>query len=355
MELSPTIDKDIFKNYHYKLILKLLYLGFFLLLMVFLFLISVNNGEFDIKITKLFSKEINEKERYILYNIRILRALGALFVGGGLGFCGALMQIVLKNPMASPYTLGISQGAAFGATLAIIFGGGGILTSAGEGVILSSYFGVIISAFLGSVIAMVLLFSISFLRAFSIYTMILAGISIGALFSSMTMLVQYMADDMKAAATLFWTFGDISKSKWLMIKILSLVMLPSLVYFTFKGWSLNLFSFGKDFLKNAGIDYKKTVITAFLLVSLIVGIITSFVGIVGFVGLLSPHISRFFSKGDSRFLLVYSFVIGGITLLVSDMLSRFLFYPAVIPVGIITSFFGVIVLIYLILKGYDKT
>lgn len=353
MENSNTINSNIFKNYKYITKIKIHYLVILFGILIILFLISISKGEFNINIYKILSRKLDEKEFYILYNIRLLRAFANVFIGGGLGFCGALLQILLKNPMASPYTLGISQGAAFGASVVIIFAGGGFLSSTGEGVVLAGY-NVVIGAFLGSISATTIMFFISLIKSFSIYTIILAGISTGALFSSLTMFVQYISDDIKAAATLFWTFGDISKAKWSMIYLLSFFLIPSLIYFTIKGWCLNLFGFGRDFLRNAGISYKRIMILGFLSVSLIVAIITSFVGIIGFIGLLSPHISRFFSKGDSRFFILYSFVIGGIILLISDLISRFIFYPSVIPVGIITSFFGVCVLLYIIFKNYDR-
>lgn len=353
MENLNISNISIFNTYENRKKIKFFYLGIFLFLLLLGFVFSINIGDFDFLFYKFLTNKYNETEKYVFYNIRLLRAISSVIIGAGLGLSGAVLQIVLRNPMASPYTLGISQGAAFGASFTIIFLGGGFLSSLGEGVIIKGY-SVIIGAFIGSFVAILLIFFISLLKSFSRNTIILAGISVGAVFSSLTMFIQYFADDIKAAATFFWTFGDISKSKWIMIYLLAPILIVSVFYFVLKGWHLNLFAFGDDFLKNSGINYKKIVIFSFVFVSVTVSLITSFVGIIGFIGLLSPHMARFFSGGDKRFFIIYSFFLGGIILLISDILSRKLFYPSVIPVGIITSFFGVIVLLYIIFKEYDR-
>ncbi|HPO95934.1 MAG TPA: iron ABC transporter permease [Elusimicrobiales bacterium] len=353
MESLNIFNIEVFKTYENEKKLKFFYLAVFLFLLFLGFVFSINIGDFNFLFYKFLTNKYDETEKYVFYNIRFLRSFSAIIIGCGLGLSGAVLQAVLRNPMASPYTLGISQGAAFGASFVIIFLGGGFLSSLGEGVILKGY-SVIIGAFIGSITAILIIFFISLLKSFSRNTIILAGISVGAIFSSLTMFMQYFADDIKAAATFFWTFGDISKSKWIMVYMLTPVLVISVFYFVLKGWHLNLFGFGADFLKNSGVNYKKIIIFSFIFVSLTVSLITSFVGIIGFVGLLAPHIARFFSKGDKRFFIIYSFILGGLILLISDVLSRKLFYPSVIPVGIITSFFGIIVLLYIIFKGYDR-
>ncbi len=353
MEISCIKKFDNFQGYLNKRNIKFFYLFLFIFLVLLLSYISLKTGEFNISVFDILSKKTTDSEIYIFYNIRLLRVFAAIIAGGGLGLSGALLQIILRNPMASPYTIGIVQGASFGASFAIIFFSAGSMMAYGEGVLWSSNV-VILGAFLGSIIAMSIIFFISSLKSFSKYTIILSGISVGAVFHALTMFIQYFADDIKVAATIFWTFGDISKFKWSAVWFSLPFILFSIFYFTIKGWKLNMFGFGSEFLKTSGIDYKKLTIIALLSVLLIVSIITSYIGIIGFVGLLAPHISRFFAKGDSRFLIPYSFLWGAIILIISDIISRVAFYPAIIPVGIITSFFGIVVLVYLIMRDYDR-
>ncbi|MCX7910743.1 MAG: iron ABC transporter permease [Endomicrobia bacterium] len=342
-----------FSNYFRKRNLRLFLLLGIAMLDVLLFIYYLSFGDFKINFFEIFKNSFNEFEKHVFYEIRLKNALANLVVGGGLGFCGALMQILLKNPMASPYTLGISQGAAFGASFAIIFLDFGKISSYGEGVFLENY-AIVFFAFLGSLLFNFLIFIVSFLKRFSKYSLILAGISIGAFFQSLTMFIQYFADELKLAATIFWSFGDISKSNWFMIYFSLIMLVFGLSYFIINGWKMNMFSFSIDFLKNSGINYNFFLIKGFLFVSLYIAVISSFVGIIAFVGLIAPHLARFFSGFDTRFFFPASFFCGWGILTISDIISKTLFYPAVLPVGILTSFFGVLILIYLLFKEHDK-
>lgn len=351
--LNLIVYDSFFKEYHKTEIKKILYslILFFSVFLISFF--SLNTGDIKINIYDIFKGNLNENANYIFYNIRLLRVLSAFFAGGALGVSGAILQIILRNPMASPYTLGISQGAAFGASAVIIFGGAGVMTSYGEGVILKGY-SVVFGAFAGSLISLLIVFLIGYFKRFSRTTLILSGIAVGSLFQSATMFIQYFADEIKASATLFWTFGDVSKGTYFMVWLLLFLTSLVVVYFSFKGWHLNAMSFGRDFAKTLGVKVSLITSMAVSLVSVTVSVTVSFLGIIGFVGLIAPHISRFISLNDNRFNIINSFLVGSLILILSDILSRRIFYPSVIPVGIITSFFGVIVLIYLIIgKSHD--
>lgn len=353
MEVLDTKIYSNFATYLRKRNTNILILFLIFIIDIFFLMYYLNVGEFNINFLELIRGN-NNLEKHIFYNIRLKNALACLVVGGGLGFCGALMQVILKNPMASPYTLGVSQGAAFGATFAIIFLNYGISTSHGEGVFLKNNM-VVVFAFLGSLMSIGLIFVFSFLRSFSRHSLILAGISVGAFFQAATMFIQYFADEVKVAATLFWTFGDVSKSNWFMISSGLIIIVIGFLYFLANGWKMNMFYFGNDFLNNSGINYKTISNIAFVFISVYVALVTSFVGIIAFLGLIAPHMARFFISNDTRFLLPGSFLFGWGVLTFSDILSKKMFYPSVLPVGILTSFSGVLVLIYLLFNDYDRS
>ncbi len=343
------VYNSVFEKYNRSIKKKIIYTFLLFVVVILISILSVSMGEMDISILRVFKNSLNENENYIFYNIRLLRVLSALFVGGALGVSGALLQTILKNPMASPYTLGISQGAAFGASMVIIFGSAGYMTSYGEGVILKGY-SIIFGALAGCAISMFIIFIVGYVKRFSRTALILSGIAVGFLFQSATMFIQYFADEIKATATLFWTFGDVSKGNYVMVLLLFFITSFLILYFSFKGWHLNAMGFGRDFAKTLGVKVEFITAACILFVSFAVSVSVSFVGIIGFVGLIAPHLSRFLSCGDNRFHIINSFLSGSFILILSDIISRRVFYPSVVPVGIITSFFGVFVLIWLIVR-----
>lgn len=329
---------------------KALWLGLASALLLISFLVSVKSGDFNIPLLAALRGTLPDSQRYIFYDIRVLRALMAMAAGAGLAVAGVIAQAVLKNPMASPFTLGISQGAAFGASFVIIFLGAGTATSYGEGVLLSSPYLTVAGAFCGSLLAMGFITFVAFFRNARSETVILSGIAAGAFFQAMTMLLQYFTSDIKAAAALFWTFGDVSKGDYYVLSAIAAVTLGSLAWFTARSWDFNALLWGPEAARTLGVDVKKLKIISVALVAALAAVITSFLGVIGFVGLIAPHIAAIFAGHDNRFLIPMSAVVGALALNCSDIISRLLLPPAVIPVGIITSFWGIIVFVYLILK-----
>ncbi len=313
-------------------------------------LLSCSTGDFKISLWSAFSGGLSGSEKYVFFNIRLLRALTALSAGAGLAVCGAVMQNVLKNPMASPFTLGISQGAAFGASFAIIFLNAGITSSYGDGVVISSFPLTVVFAFLGAILSGAFVFWVAYLKSGEPHTVILSGIACGAFFQAMTMFIQYFASDVKAAATLFWTFGDISKSTYVSLSIISSFLIAVSFFFIFSALKLNALLWGKEIAGNMGVNVRRFTLISVLAVSALSAVITAFLGVIGFVGLIAPHLAKFAVGHDNRYFLPLSALAGGIVLTLSDIISRVLLAPSVIPVGIITSFWGIAVLIYLLLK-----
>jgi iron complex transport system permease protein len=289
--------------------------------------------------------------RHILLNIRMPRTIAALLAGGCLGLAGAAMQNVLRNPLASPFTLGVSQGAAFGAAFAIIIlGGGSVVAAADTPLLVRSPYTVVAAAFVGSLITVAALLALSAWRDLSPGGLILAGVAISSFFGAATMFLQYFAPDVQVAATVFWTFGDLGKARWRELTVMAIALAPAGAYFLWKRWSFNALLWGDDAARSLGVSVHRIRLASLILAALISSVTTAFLGIIGFVGLIAPHIMRILLGQDHRFLFPCSALAGGLLLLVSDALARTVMAPVVLPVGILTSFAGAPLFIYLLAR-----
>ncbi|MGH2330743.1 FecCD family ABC transporter permease [Thermoanaerobacter mathranii] len=294
-----------------------------------------------------------ERFQIIVWNIRMPRILSAIVAGIGLSVAGCVTQSILRNSLASPFTLGISQGAAFGAAVAIIVFGAGSTTNP-DSVIVNNPYLVVFFAFLGSMASTIVVLMLAKSFRVTPEAMVLAGVALGSLFSAVTMILQYFADDVRVASVVFWTFGDIGRVSWKDLGIMSVVVGISLIYFMFNRWNYNALDSGEETAKGLGVDVEKVRLLGMFVSSLIAAVITSFVGIIGFIGLVAPHIMRRLIGGDHRFLIPASSVMGGLILLASDTLGRTIISPIVLPVGAITSFLGAPVFLYVLSRGYKR-
>lgn len=318
----------------------------FLLLALFLWL-NIITGTEGIKLSKtaLLFDGIDDRFDFVVEQIRLPRAVAAILVGALLGLSGAVMQGVLKNPLASPFTLGISQAAAFGASFAII-----VLQAYSIQTYLSSSISIALCAFVASLICMMIILFLGSVSSLSPSSMILAGVALGSLFSAMTMFIQYFADDLDIAATLFWTFGELGKADWSSIKIMAIVFFPIFLYFIFSHWKMDAMSFGDESAQSKGVDIFRFRFISLLLSSLLCAIAVSFVGIIGFVGLVAPHFVRLL-VGENHFALITLSALSGATLLlVADLVSKLILTPIILPIGILTSFMGVPLFLYLLAR-----
>lgn len=286
----------------------------------------------------------------IIWNIRIPRVFAAMIAGTSLALAGCVMQCVLRNPLASPFTMGVSQAAGFGAAFAIIFFGPASAHSAALPAIMNNPYTVVLFAFLGSLTG---IFAILLLARFARLTpqsMILAGIAMGTLFNAATMLLQYFAVDVKVASVIFWTFGDIGRAGRTDVLVMLLMIIPVIIYFIRNGWEYNVLESGEETAKSLGVNTEKLRLVGVLAASLITSVTVAFLGIIGFVGLIAPHMVRRVVGADHRYLIPITAVFGGLLLLGADTLSRMILSPVVLPVGIVTSFMGVPLFVYLILQ-----
>ncbi len=316
---------------------------------------SLAVGSLTIPIREIISALLVNKESpfyYVIWDLRLSRAFGAVIAGAGLGVAGAIMQNVLRNPLASPFTIGVSQGAAFGAAFAIIVLGAGQTHMTGnEMVTLKTPYLVASCAFIGSLLTVAFILVLSSLRNITAESIILAGVALSAFFGAATMFLQYFASDMQVAATVFWTFGDIGKAGWRENAGMFVTFLLPFAYFLKKRWDFNALQWGDEVAQSLGVRVRRLRIMSLILSALIVSVATSFLGIIGFIGLVSPHILRFVIGSDYRFLVPYSALFGGLLLLLSDIVARTVMAPVVLPVGIITSFAGAPLFLYLLLRG----
>jgi iron complex transport system permease protein len=331
-------------------------IGLVLLLMLALAcLASIRTGSLPLADTEvlktLLSWSQDGRIGHVVWNIRLPRTIAALLAGAGLGMAGAVMQNILKNPLASPFTIGVSQGAAFGAAFAIIILGAGETHRAGtEQVTITSPHLVVVSAFAGSLLAVAFILILASLKNVAPEAVILAGVALSAFFGAGTMLLQYFGDNIQVAATVFWTFGDLGKAGWLQNGIILVAVLLSTIFFIINRWNCNALAWGDDVARSLGVRVRRLRIGAMVFAALTVAVITSFLGIIGFIGLMAPHLMRLLLGNDYRYLIPTSAVFGALLLLVSDIIARTIMAPVILPVGIITSFAGAPLFLYLLVS-----
>jgi len=279
----------------------------------------------------------------IIFDIRLPRVILAVIAGAGLAASGVAMQGVLKNPLVSPYILGISSAAGFGAALAIALGIG-VVTQYGGYIVVAN-------AFVFSILAMLMVYGIARLRGVTPESVILAGVAVGYLFSAMLSLIQFIAPEHAAVrAVVFWLLGGLSTATWESILIMFPIVLVAIALIMRRSWDMNVMSLGEEVAMSIGVNSKQVIVICMALATLVTASIVSFTGVIGFICLVSPHIARMMIGSDHRFLLPCSIVLGACLLLCSDTLARLVLMPSEVPVGIVTALIGVPFFLYLLLS-----
>lgn len=291
--------------------------------------------------------------RVALFENRLPRTVAAILVGSALGMSGAVMQCVLNNPLASASTLGVSQGAAFGAAVGIIVFGGGVTATGGAyAVQIDNPYIVTLCAFVCGSASTAVIVAISRMRRdLGPGALVLAGVALSSLFTGGSTLLQYFADDTQLGAVVFWTFGDLGSTNWHELALLLAVDAAALVYFLLKRWDYNAIHSGSDTAASLGVNVRTVTLVSMAVCTVASALAVSFVGIISFIGLVAPHAMRRFVGDDYRWLLPCSAAGGALLLILADLVSRTLIAPTMLPVGAITSFLGAPVFLYLLLKG----
>lgn len=278
----------------------------------------------------------------IILDVRLPRIVLAIIAGAGLAASGTAMQGVLRNPLVSPYTLGISWAAGFGAALAIGLGIGVFIHS-------GPYF-LVANAFIFSLLAMLMVYGIAHLRGITPETVILAGIAVSHLFLALLSLIQYVAPERAAQGIVFWLLGRLSIARWESILIIFPMVMVAIILMVRHSWDMNVMSLGEETAMSLGVNSKRVLVICMVLGSLATASIISFIGVIGFIGLVSPHIARMLVGSDHRFLFPCSIALGACLLLCSDTLARLVLMPSELPVGIVTFLIGVPFFLYLLLR-----
>ena len=324
-----------------------------LLLLVLGIIIAAQNGPINIPfadVVRYIFTFNTEGRGGVIWNIRMVRIVGALLAGAGLAVAGVVMQCILRNPLASPFTLGISSSSAFGASFAIIFlHAGSSMTST---VSINNPYVTTISAFLFSLLATGSILLLTRITRVSAETMVLAGVAISAMFSAGLSFMQYIATDSQLGNIVAWTFGDLGKATWSWNSLILLVLLPVVLYFFYRRWDYNALDAGEDTAKGLGVNTERERVVGMVLSSVLSAFIVSFFGIIAFIGLLAPHITRMIIGSDHRYLIPLSIIIGAVILITADGIGQVILFPSVIPVGIITSLLGGPLFIYLLIRRY---
>ncbi|MBE6959596.1 MAG: iron ABC transporter permease [Ruminococcaceae bacterium] len=296
----------------------------------------------------------NRQQNTIIWNVRMPRVATATVVGMALALSGCVMQNVLRNPLASASTLGVSQGASFGAAVAIVYFGAGIQVNAGgtaSALTVTNPAMVTLCAFFGGIATTAVILGLARFRGSSPATMVLAGVAISSMFTGGTALVQYFCDDVMVATVVYWTFGSLGRAGWTEIAIIAALTFAAFVFFYYNRWNYNAMEGGTHTAKSLGVPVDRLIVLSMALCALISSVAVAFVGCISFIGLIASHIMRRFVGDDYRFLIPCSALCGGVLLLLSDIVSRMLLSPTVLPIGALTSFLGAPLFLYLIIKG----
>lgn len=289
------------------------------------------------------AKNSTDSNNRIIWNIRLPRVLAAIIAGAGLSVSGLIMQTSLNNPMASPSTLGVSNAAVFGANLSIIAFAGGFLDTGSN---LTGYtaganpYAVSMMAFLFSTLSILLILGLCRLRSFSPGVVVLAGIAIGSIWTAGTTILQFYATDVGLSAAVIWNFGDLGRATYRADLIMFAAVALGGAFFLLMSWRYNALLSGDAAAKTMGVNVDRLRFVSMLLASMITAVCVSFLGVIGFVGIICPHITKKLLGQDHRFATPASMLSGSLLLLLADTFSRSMGSGSALPVGAVTTLLG---------------
>jgi iron complex transport system permease protein len=293
----------------------------------------------------------NPQAALIVLGFRFPRILLAILTGLSLATAGTVMQGLLRNPLVSPFTLGLSSAASFGAAVAIVIGPailGTVFASTGDNVF------IIIMAFLFGWLSMLLVYGISRSRGTSQSMLILAGVVIGYIFQAGVLGMKYISSNDRLRDLVVWLMGGMWGASWNAVIILTPLSLGCFIVLELKAWDLNSLASGDDVAKSMGINVERLRLTGLMIATFAASCCLAFTGIIGFIGLMAPHICRMLIGNDHRYLIPCSALLGASILLISDTVARTIASPVEIPVGIIMYLIGGFFFLFLILRGRGR-
>ena len=321
----------------------------FLVSLIVSVLLAITIGSFKISVVDILLGNLNELGRTILFNIRMPRVMLAAFVGASLAISGACLQGLFRNPLADPGLIGVSAGAALGAAFAIVFSSHFISLN-----FLGPYL-IPFSAIIGSASVIVILFFIT--KGFGydgVTYMLLAGIAVNAIAGVGIGFLTYISDDSELRSLTFWTMGSFGGVTWPIIIPAIVVITLSIIWIIGLSRKLDLIQLGDVEASRLGINIKKVRFSVIISSAVVVGISVALSGMIGFVGLVVPHLVRILGGVNHIYVLIGSAIFGSILMVISDMMCRIIISPAELPVGLITSGLGSPFFLWLIFKMRTK-
>ena len=325
---------------------KILKFGLLLIILVITFIVAMISGISDIPVMEMLKSlfSTGDGNTYTIINqIRLPRVILAIVAGAGLACSGCVFQGVLRNPLADPFTLGISGGAAFGASIGFAFG-----------ITKLSWIFLPLLGFLGALLSVGLVYILNMKKEFDSNTMILSGVVASYIFSSAVMLVFSISSSDQLYSAFMWLMGNLAFFDERLLPMVIILVMAGVVILCCLGNVINIISLGNEKSNSLGINTARTVKYIFLLSSLITACIVSCCGVIGFVGLMIPHITRKFVGNNNKILMPFSAVVGSIFLLICDTVSRTVIAPVEIPIGVITSIVGGLFFVFLLLRKAGK-
>lgn len=304
-------------------------------------------GAIQISLIDLMQGQLSELHQTVLTQIRLPRVLLAGIVGSGLAVAGAVMQGLFRNPLADPGLIGVSSGAALAVAIVIVLVGSmpGILGLYGMG----------FAAFTGGILTSIVIFRIAaFAGSFSVTYLLLAGIAINALSGAATGFLTYLSDDQQLRSFTFWTMGSFGGALWPAVIVSSTITFPTLFIMMKSARKINILMLGEEEARNLGVDTKSLKRIIIVGASVIVGVSVAVSGMIGFVGLLVPHLIRLLISSDNRLLIPLSALMGAILLILADTFARIIVAPAEMPVGILTSMIGGPFFLWLLMRQFSN-
>ena len=334
-------------RYHKVLQHRFLLMGVLLIAILASLILDFTLGPSGLSLSALWQTLISPETmdagtRVIVWDIRLPYALMAVIVGLALGLAGAEMQTILNNPLASPFTLGVSSAAAFGAALAIVLG-------IGIPGIPDQWF-ISVNAFVFALVAALMLDGITRWTKVSTSGVVLFGIALVFTFNALVSMMQFIATEDTLQGLVFWTMGSLARASWEKLGVLCLALLILLPFSLLSSWKLTALRLGEDRAVSFGIDVRRLRLATLLRISILSALAVAFVGPIGFIGLVAPHISRLIFGEDHRFYLPASALTGGLILSLASVVSKNIIPGVIIPVGIVTSLVGVPFFLSIILR-----
>ena len=282
--------------------------------------------------------EVSPNVNYIFFQLRLPRVIMAVLGGAALAVCGCVFQSIFRNPICDPYILGISSGASLGAAVAFVLGWNVFV------------FGVTLSALVTALLTLALIFAITRGQHRSTYSLLLVGVALNFFLSAVITLIMVLHQE-SMHKIMFWTMGSLANAGWSEVMIVALGFITIIFALFYISKDLNLIQLGEETAKTLGVNTRRVTMLALALSSLLIAIVVSFCGVIGFVGLVIPHIVRLLVGSDCRRMMLYSLFAGAVFLLLADTIARTIALPSGLPVGSITAIVGGPYFIFLLLRG----